>query len=68
MCRCRARRCRGSGDAVPADTWPMLVAAGCLRRGLTVAEVALRTRLPVPQVRAIARRLSADVRAAGGGR
>ena len=52
--------CSGSwitGDAVPADTWPMLVAAGYLRRGLTVAEVALRTRLPVPQVRA-----------AGGGR
>ena len=53
---------------MPADTWPMLVAAGYLRRGLTVAEVALRARLPVPQVRAIARRLSADVRAAGGGR
>jgi len=40
-----------------SDTWPMLIAAGYLRRGLAVDQVAARTGLTITWVMAIALRL-----------
>ena len=40
------------------DTWPMLLAAGYLRRGLDIDAVAHRTGLTVAEVTAIAHRLA----------
>jgi hypothetical protein len=48
-----------------ADTWPMLVAAGLLRRGHRIDLTARHTGLTVDQVRAIAERLAAADRKAG---